>query len=68
MRQRRHQPVGIEDGTATQHEIDGAGQFDGQDGVGFEFITQPGFQPLGQRTQQGVIALPSYSSNILTDA
>ena len=59
--QGRHQPVGIEDGVAFEHEIDGAGQLDGQDGVGLEFIpVHPGFQPLGQRTDDHGIAFGNH--------
>ena len=49
MRQRGHHAFGIEDRVVAEHEIDGAGQLDGQDGVGLELVAQPCFQPLGQR-------------------
>ena len=41
-----------------EHEIDGACEFDGQDGVGFEFVAiHSGFQALCQWTQDQVIPL-----------
>ena len=58
MRQRGHQSVGLEDGVAAQHEIDGAGQLDGQDGVGLEFVAvHLRFQALSQRADDRVVAL-----------
>ena len=40
-----------------EHEIDGAGQLDGQDGVGLELVAvHSGFQPLGQRADDVGIA------------
>ena len=34
--QRRDEPFGVEDGFLFEHEIDGAGQLDGEHGVGLE--------------------------------
>ena len=57
MAQRRHQPFGVEDGVGFEHEIDGAGQLDGQHGVGLEFVAaHPRFEALGQRADHGWIA------------
>ena len=39
-----------------EHEIDGAGQLDGQHGIGLELIVQPRFEPLGQRADEEGIA------------
>jgi hypothetical protein len=56
--QGRDEPFRIEDGAVLEHEEDGAGQFDGNHGIGFELVAvHPGFQTLGQRTKDGVIAL-----------
>jgi len=53
-----NQPFGVKDRFVLEHEIDGPGDLDGQHGVGLEFITvHPCFQSLGQRTDDGVIAL-----------
>ena len=41
--------MGVEDGFLFEHEIDGAGQLDGQHGVGLELVVEPRLQPLGQR-------------------
>ena len=61
VRQRRHQSLGVEHRVAAEHEIDGPGQLDGQDGVGLEFIAvHPGFQPLGQRADDRVVALGNH--------
>ena len=38
MGQRRHQALRVEHGVVAEHEIDGAGQFDGQHGVGLELV------------------------------
>ena len=54
MAQRRDEAFRIEDGFGLEHEIDGAGQLDGQHGVGLELIIQPGFEPLGERAQEGI--------------
>ena len=54
MLKRRHQAFGIEDGFVFEHEIDGAGQLDGQHGVGLELVAvHPRFEPLGQRADDG---------------
>jgi len=38
-----------------EHEIDGAGQLDGQDGVGFELVAaHPRFRAVEQRSQDGI--------------
>ena len=61
MGQRGHQAFRIEHRVVAQHEIDGAGQFDGQHGVGFEFVAAHfGFQSLSQRADGGVIALGNH--------
>ena len=52
--QRRDEASGIKDGFGFEHEIDGAGQFDGQDGVGFEFIAQACFEALGEGPEAGI--------------
>ena len=54
MAQRRDEAFGVEDGFLFEHKIDGAGQFDGQHGVGLELIIQPGFEPLGERAEAGI--------------
>ena len=56
MAQGRDEPFGIEDGFGLEHEIDGAGQLDGQDGVGLELVAQPSFEPLGQGADDEGIA------------
>ena len=56
MRQCTHQSFRVEDGFVFEHEIDGTGQLDGQDRVGFELITEPGFEALGQGTDHYRIA------------
>jgi len=52
----RDEPFGIEDGFGFEHEIDGAGQFDGQDGVGLELVVQPRLEALRQRADDQRIA------------
>ena len=54
--QGRDEPFGIEDGFGFEHEIDGAGQFDGQDGVGLELVVQPRLEALRQRADDQRIA------------
>jgi hypothetical protein len=54
MAQRRDEAFRIEDGFGLEHEIDGAGQLDGEHGVGLELIIQPGFEPLGERAEEGI--------------
>lgn len=49
--QRSDQALGIEDGFGFKHKIDGAGDFDGQDGVGLE-LTHAGFQALAKGTDE----------------
>jgi len=56
MAQGRNEPFGIEDGFGLEHEIDGAGQLDGQDGVRFELVAQARFEALGQRADDPRIA------------
>ena len=51
-----HKPVGIKDGVAFEHEIDGAGQLDGQHCIGLELIVQARFQALRQRAKDLMIA------------
>ena len=47
--QGRDEPIGLEDGFGFEHEIDGAGQFNGQDRVGLEFVAAHArFKPLCQ--------------------
>ena len=46
--QDRDEAFGVEDGFLFEHEIDGAGQLDGQHGVGLELIVEPRFESLGQ--------------------
>ena len=60
VRQRRDQSFRVEHRVVTQHEIDGARQLDGQHRVGFELVAQLGFQALGQRTDDRVIALGNH--------
>ena len=55
-----HQPVGVEGGFGFEHEIDGAGQLDGQDGVGLELVAQPRFQALRQRPDDHRIAFGNH--------
>ena len=44
-----------------EHKIDGAGQFDGQDGVGLEFVARHSrFQSLGQGPDAEVIAFSNH--------
>ena len=46
---------------AFEHEIDGAGQLDGQDGVGLELVAAHfGFEPLRQRTDHRRIAFGNH--------
>ena len=55
--ERAHQSFGVKHGFVLEHEIDGAGQFDGQDGVGFEFVVVHfGEEPVGQWADEFVIA------------
>ncbi len=55
---RADQPLGVEDGFVVEHEVNGAGQFDGDYGIGFEFVAAHlVFQPLSQRANDLVIAL-----------
>ena len=49
MAQRRDEAFGIEDGFGLEHEIDGAGQLDGQHGIRLELVVEPRFESLGQR-------------------
>jgi len=57
MRQYGHQSLRVEHRMAFEHEIDGAGQLDGQDGVGLELVAvHPRFQPLIERSDDLVIA------------
>ena len=59
--QGRHQPVGVEGGLVLEHEIDGAGQLDGQHGVGLELVAvQPRFEPLRQRADDQWIAFGNH--------
>ena len=49
--------MGIEDGFVLEHEIDGPGQLDGHDGVGFELVAAVfGFKALGQGADDSMIA------------
>ena len=51
------QAFGIKDGIVLEHEINGPGQFDGQDGVGFEFVAAHlSFQALGHGGDEMMIA------------
>ena len=53
----RHQPLWIEHGFIPEHEENGAGQLDGQDGVGFELVAvHVSLQALGQRVDEVMIA------------
>ena len=52
--QRRDEASGIKDGFGFEHKIDGAGQFDGQDGVGFELVAQARFEALGEGPEEGI--------------
>ena len=55
--QNRNEAIGIKDGFAFEHEIDGAGQLDGDDGVGLEFIsTHARFKFLRKRPDDLMIA------------
>ena len=55
--QGRDEAVGIKDRTVLEHEENGTCQFDGDDGIGFEFVAiHPGFETLGQRSEDNVIA------------
>ena len=56
MAQGRNEPFGIEDGFGLEHEIDGAGQLDGQHGVGLELVAQARFEALGQGADDPRIA------------
>ena len=55
MSQRGDQALGVEDSFGLEHKIDGASEFDGQDGVGLE-LTHAGLQALAERPDQGVVA------------
>ena len=46
--QRRHEAFGVEHGFGFEHEIDSAGQLDGEHGIGLELIVEPRFEALGQ--------------------
>ena len=54
MAQRRDEAFGIEDGFGLEHEIDSAGELDGQHGVGLELIGEPRFEPLGERAEERI--------------
>jgi hypothetical protein len=55
--QGRHEAGGIKARAGAQHVIDGPGQFDGEDGVGLEFVAAvAGLQALGQRADDHGIA------------
>jgi hypothetical protein len=57
VRQGRRQAFGVKDRFVFEHEIDGAGQFDGDDGVGLELVAaQARFQSLRQRPHELMIA------------
>ena len=59
--QRGHQSFGVEDGVVAEHVIDGASEFDVHHGIGLEFVpVHPGFQPLGQRADDRVIAFGNH--------
>ena len=49
--------LGIKDSVVFEHVINGAGEFDGQNGVGLEFIAaHAGFKPLSEGADEGVVA------------
>ena len=59
--QGRDQPLGIEDGLVFEHEIDGAGELDGQHGVGLELVAaHPRFEALRQGSEEGMIAFGNH--------
>ena len=49
-----HEALGVEDGFGLEHKIDGAGEFDGQEGVGLE-LTHAGFPALIAGADEGVV-------------
>jgi hypothetical protein len=57
MDQGHGQAFGIEHSFVFEHEINGASQFDGDDGIGFELVASHfGFQALSQPPDELVIA------------
>jgi len=54
--QRGDEPLGVEHGFLFEHEIDGAGQLDGEHGIRLELVVEPRFEPLGQGADDERIA------------
>lgn len=55
--ERGSEPLGVKDGIGLEHKIDGASEFDGQDGIGLEFVAMhAGLEALEKGSDEGLVA------------